>query len=107
MVEIRVGPALETPAGAGARGAGPYDLVFIDADKENTPAYFAWSLERTRPGRLIIADNVIRDGALAHGTPATRRSTPSAASTRYSRAEPRRRADPPSRPSASRATMAS
>ena len=39
-------------------------MVFIDADKVNTPAYFAWSLERTRSGGLIVADNVVRGGAL-------------------------------------------
>ena len=46
-------------------GAGPFDLVFVDADKVNTPNYFAWALERTRPGGLIVADNVVRDGTLA------------------------------------------
>lgn len=62
-VEIRVGPALE--ALPGLEEAGPFDLVFIDADKVNTPNYFRWALEHTRPGGLIIADNVVRDGALA------------------------------------------
>ena len=65
-VEVRVGPALEAlPA---LEEAGPFDLVFIDADKVNTPNYFAWALERTRPGGLIIADNVVRDGTLANAT---------------------------------------
>jgi len=63
-VEIRVGAALETLPALEEDGAGPFDLVFIDADKANTPAYFAWSLERTRPGGLIVADNVVRGGAL-------------------------------------------
>lgn len=63
-VEIRVGPALESLPGLDADGAGPFDLVFIDADKPNTPAYMAWSLERTRRGGLIVADNVVRDGGL-------------------------------------------
>lgn len=62
-VEIRVGPALE--ALPGLEDAGPFDLVFIDADKVNTPNYFRWALEHTRPGGLIVADNVVRDGALA------------------------------------------
>jgi predicted O-methyltransferase YrrM len=62
-VEIRVGPALE--ALPGLEDAGPFDLVFIDADKVNTPNYFRWALEHTRSGGLIIADNVVRDGALA------------------------------------------
>jgi predicted O-methyltransferase YrrM len=64
VVDIRVGPALETLPLLEREGTGPFDLVFIDADKVNTPEYFAWSLERTRPGGLIVADNVIRDGAL-------------------------------------------
>jgi predicted O-methyltransferase YrrM len=64
-VEIRVGPALEALPVLEAEGAGPFDLVFIDADKVNTPNYFAWALERTRPGGLIVADNVVRGGTLA------------------------------------------
>lgn len=63
-VEIRVGPALETLPEL-EKEAGPFDLVFIDADKVNTPNYFAWALDRTRPGGLIIADNVVRKGTLA------------------------------------------
>ena len=59
----------------GAGGDGPFDLVFIDADKANTPAYFEWSLERTRSGGLIVADNVIRDGALVDEPTTTRRSS--------------------------------
>jgi predicted O-methyltransferase YrrM len=61
-VEVRVGPALE--ALPGLEDAGPFDLVFIDADKVNTPNYFSWALDRTRAGGLIIADNVVRDGSL-------------------------------------------
>ena len=65
-VDLRVGPALETLPKLEAEGAGgPFDLVFIDADKERTPDYFAWSLEHVRPGGLIVADNVVRDGTLA------------------------------------------
>jgi predicted O-methyltransferase YrrM len=64
-VEIRVGPALEALPVLEEEGAGPFDLVFIDADKVNTPNYFAWALDRTRPGGLIIADNVVRRGTLA------------------------------------------
>lgn len=66
-VEIRVGPALEALPVLEEEGAGPFDLVFIDADKVNTPNYFAWALDRTRPGGLIVADNVVRDGTLADG----------------------------------------
>ena len=65
LVDLRVGPALETLPKLEAEGAGPFDLVFIDADKAHTPDYFAWSLEHVRPGGLIVADNVVRDGTLA------------------------------------------
>jgi len=64
-VEVRVGPALEALPGLEEEGAGPFDLVFIDADKVNTPNYFAWALDHSRPGSLVIADNVVRDGSLA------------------------------------------
>jgi predicted O-methyltransferase YrrM len=64
-VEQRVGTALDTLPQLEAEGAGPFDLTFIDADKVNTPNYFAWALEHSRPGALIIADNVVRGGALA------------------------------------------
>ncbi|HWM63582.1 MAG TPA: O-methyltransferase [Solirubrobacterales bacterium] len=65
IVDLRVGPALDTLPLLEAEGAGPFDLVFIDADKVHTPDYFLWALERTRPGGLIVADNVVRDGTLA------------------------------------------
>lgn len=65
VVDLRVGRALDVLAELRAEGAGPFDFTFIDADKENSPAYFAWSLEHSRPGSLIVADNVIREGALA------------------------------------------
>ena len=64
VVDVRVGPALEQLPQLASEGVGPFDLVFIDADKVNTPGYFAWSLDHSRPGTLIIADNVIRDGRL-------------------------------------------
>jgi predicted O-methyltransferase YrrM len=59
-VEVRVGPALETLP----QLAGPFDLVFIDADKQNNPQYFRWALKLSRPGSLIVVDNVVRDGAV-------------------------------------------
>lgn len=64
MVDLRVGAALETLPLLASEGAGNFDFVFIDADKINTPAYFAWSLDHTRPGGLILADNVIRGGSI-------------------------------------------
>jgi predicted O-methyltransferase YrrM len=60
-VEIVVGPALETLPGV----AGPFDLVFIDADKQHSADYLALALDRSRPGALIVVDNVVRGGALA------------------------------------------
>ena len=65
VVEVRVGPALDQLPQLAADGVGPFDLTFIDADKVHTPDYFAWALEHSRPGSLIIADNVIRDGRIA------------------------------------------
>jgi predicted O-methyltransferase YrrM len=65
VVEVRVGPALDQLPQLEADEAGPFDLTFIDADKVHTPDYFAWALEHSRPGSLIVADNVIRDGHLA------------------------------------------
>jgi predicted O-methyltransferase YrrM len=64
IVEVRVGAALEQLPQLEADGVGPFDLTFIDADKVHTPDYFAWALEHSRPGSLIVADNVVRDGSL-------------------------------------------
>ncbi len=63
-VEVRVGPALEALPVLAEEDGGPFDLVFIDADKVNTPNYFDWALDRTRAGGLIVADNVVRGGTL-------------------------------------------
>lgn len=65
LVDLRIGPALDVLPDLEAEGLGPLDLTFIDADKAHTPDYFAWALERTRPGGLIVADNVVREGTLA------------------------------------------
>ena len=65
VVDLRVGPALDMLPDLEAEGAGPFDLTFIDADKVHTPDYFAWALERSHPGSLIVADNVVRGGTLA------------------------------------------
>jgi predicted O-methyltransferase YrrM len=64
LIKIKVGPALESLRALVAQGAEPFDLVFIDADKQSTPAYFELALELTRPGSVIIADNAVRDGEL-------------------------------------------
>jgi predicted O-methyltransferase YrrM len=60
-VELIVGPALETLP----RLEGPFDFVFIDADKESNDAYLGWALELARPGAVIVCDNVVRDGRIA------------------------------------------
>jgi predicted O-methyltransferase YrrM len=62
IVEVRQGRALDTLTQLAAEGRRPFDLIFIDADKERLPAYFAWALRLSRPGTLIVVDNVVRDG---------------------------------------------
>jgi predicted O-methyltransferase YrrM len=64
VVELRVGPALDTLPELHAEGAGPFDLIFIDADKQNYPGYLEWSLKLSRVGTLIIGDNVVRSGTI-------------------------------------------
>jgi predicted O-methyltransferase YrrM len=63
-IELRLGPALDTLPKLKAEGYPAFDLVFIDADRPNHPEYFAWALELSRRGSLIIIDNVIRSGAV-------------------------------------------
>lgn len=61
-VSIMVGRATDTLARLAAEGVEPFDLVFIDADKENNPVYLEAALRLTRPGSLIVCDNVVRNG---------------------------------------------
>jgi predicted O-methyltransferase YrrM len=63
-VDLRVGAALDVLPDLEAEDAGPFDLTFVDADKIHTPDYFAWALARSRPGSLLVADNVVRGGTL-------------------------------------------
>lgn len=65
VVSLRLGPALETLPTLVNEGAGPFDLVFVDADKPSLPEYFSWSLRLSRPGTMIVVDNVVRDGEVA------------------------------------------
>jgi predicted O-methyltransferase YrrM len=65
VVDLRVGPALETLPRLLDEGLGPFDLIFIDADKKAYPDYFGWALRLSRPGTVIIADNVVRRGSVA------------------------------------------
>jgi predicted O-methyltransferase YrrM len=64
VVEVILGNALDALPRLAADGRGPFDLIFIDADKPNNPQYFAWALKLSRRGSLIIVDNVVRDGAV-------------------------------------------
>ncbi len=64
IVDLRVGLALDELPKLDAEGAGPFDLTFIDADKVHTPDYFSWALDHSRPGSLIVSDNVVRFGRL-------------------------------------------
>ena len=61
-VDLRVGRASESLADLDAGDAAPFDLIFIDADKSGYPEYLDWSLKLSRPGTVIVADNVVRDG---------------------------------------------
>jgi predicted O-methyltransferase YrrM len=65
-VEVLVGPALETLPTV---TEGPFDLVFIDADKQNNAGYLEWALRLTHPGSVIVVDNVIREGAILSSDP--------------------------------------
>lgn len=67
-VEVRLGAAAETLPVLAAEGTGPFDLIFIDADKPNNPTYLDWAVKLSRPGTVIILDNVVRDGAVADKT---------------------------------------
>lgn len=62
ITDIRVGKALDTLPGV--ESAAPFDFFFIDADKESNPEYFEWAMRLSKPGSLIVIDNVVRDGAV-------------------------------------------
>jgi len=64
-VDLRLGAGLDVLPALEAEGGGAFDLSFIDADKGNNARYFQWALKLSRPGALIIVDNVVRDGAVA------------------------------------------
>ena len=65
VVELRLGKALDTLPQLAQENRGPFDLIFIDADKPGYPDYLPWALKLSRPGSLIIADNVVRKGGVA------------------------------------------
>jgi predicted O-methyltransferase YrrM len=68
VVEVRTGRAVDTLQRLAEEDAGPFDLIFIDADKPNNPEYLEWSLELSRTGTVIVADNVVRNGDVADAT---------------------------------------
>jgi predicted O-methyltransferase YrrM len=65
LVDLRTGPALDTLPKLAAEVTEPFDVVFIDADKESTAEYFQWALKLSKTGSVIIVDNVVRGGAVA------------------------------------------
>ena len=65
VVDVILGPALETLPKLAAERTEPFDMIFIDADKPSNADYFAWAVELSRPGALIVVDNVVRGGAVA------------------------------------------
>jgi caffeoyl-CoA O-methyltransferase len=74
-VEIRVGDARGLLARIAENGEGPFDVVFIDADKEGYPEYLEWALRLTRPGSLILGDNTIRGGSVLNPEDGSARAT--------------------------------
>jgi predicted O-methyltransferase YrrM len=66
-VEVRLGRAIDTLPALAAEGRGPFDFIFIDANKSGYPEYFEWSLKLARRGTVIVADNVVRHGAVIDG----------------------------------------
>jgi predicted O-methyltransferase YrrM len=64
VIEVRIGDALEILPQLSGERRGPFDLIFIDADKQNIPTYFEWALKLSRPGTLIVVDNVVRSGGV-------------------------------------------
>jgi predicted O-methyltransferase YrrM len=66
LITIKTGPAIDSLRSLVAERAGPFDLIFIDADKQSTPEYFQQALALSRAGSLIVTDNVVRDGEIAN-----------------------------------------
>jgi predicted O-methyltransferase YrrM len=64
VIDLRLGAALDSLPMIQAENRGPFDLVFVDADKRNNPGYLTWALKLSRSGSVIVVDNVVRDGAV-------------------------------------------
>ena len=88
-VEVRVGAALESLPGVARGGLGPFDLVFIDADKQHNTEYVRWALALAHAGTLIVVDNVVRGGAVADPDTQDERARASRAVLEWIAAEPR------------------
>ncbi|HEX7271130.1 MAG TPA: O-methyltransferase [Casimicrobiaceae bacterium] len=79
LVDVRVGAALETLPVIESEGRGPFDMIFIDADKEGSSSYVQWAVRLSQPGTLVVIDNVVRNGSVinladqAPGVQGTRR----------------------------------
>lgn len=67
-VDVRVGRALDSLPRLAKSGAGPFDLIFIDADKGNNPQYLEWALKLSRPGTVIVVDNVALHGRIVRAS---------------------------------------
>ena len=89
LVEVRVGPALETLPKLASEAVGPFDLVFVDADKENNAAYVELALGLSHPGTVIVVDNVVRGGAVVEADHADPRVQGTRALFDYLAREPR------------------
>jgi predicted O-methyltransferase YrrM len=68
VAQVKTGRALDLLPHLSEEGQGPFDLIFIDADKRSNVEYFDWAVKLARPGALIIVDNVVRGGQVADGS---------------------------------------
>ncbi|PEK58926.1 O-methyltransferase [Bacillus pseudomycoides] len=68
IVEVRIGSALETLPKLYDEGINPFDLIFIDADKQNNSEYLKWALKLSRKGTVIIGDNIVRKGEIVNAS---------------------------------------
>jgi predicted O-methyltransferase YrrM len=69
-VEVRIGAGLDSLPQIAANNEGPFDLFFIDADKDNYPGYLEWAIKLSHPGSVILSDNLLRNGAIINPNPA-------------------------------------
>lgn len=89
LVEQRIGPAIETLPQLVQEGYGPFDLIFVDADKASYPDYLPWTLELSAPGTVIVGDNLVRGGAVLDPLPGDAASAGSRRFTELLGSEPR------------------